>query len=82
MEIVHHLKKTILMSTTNHNMEEDIEGTTPSPSGTKDKSRHEDDSEKPSKVVKKEAIRESERENMTGKKGYNETPPTVPVKGK
>ncbi|KAA0992391.1 hypothetical protein [Dyadobacter aurulentus] len=67
------------MSTKTEN-EEDIEGSTPSPSGPKDHSRHQDDSDKPSKVLKKEAIRESEKDNMTGKKGYNETPPTVPVK--
>ena len=75
-------ENTKYMSTNNQNEEEDIEGTTPSPSGPKDKTRHDDDAEKPSKVVKKEAIQESEEENMTGKKGYNETPPTVPVKGK
>jgi len=61
------------------NEEEEIEGSTPSPSGPKDESRHEDDSAKPAKTVKKEAIKESEEDNMTGKKGYNETPPTVPV---
>ncbi|MCE6991730.1 hypothetical protein [Dyadobacter sp. CY323] len=70
------------MNTSKQNQTENIEGNTPSPSGPKDKTRHQDDSEKPSKVVKREAIEESEEENMTGKKGYNETPPTVPVKGK
>jgi hypothetical protein len=60
--------------------EEDIEGSTPAPAGPHDETRHRDDSKKPSKVLDKEAIDESESENMNGKKGYNETPPTVPVK--
>ncbi|CAG5067876.1 hypothetical protein DYBT9623_00603 [Dyadobacter sp. CECT 9623] len=68
------------MNTKPETQEEDIEGSSPSPAGPHDESRHEDDSAKPSKVVKKEAIKESEEDNMTGKKGYNETPPTVPVK--
>jgi len=58
----------------------EVEGGSPSPSGPHDESRHEDDSDKPSKVVKKESIQKSEKGDMTGKKGYNETPPTVPVK--
>ncbi|KQS30768.1 hypothetical protein [Dyadobacter sp. Leaf189] len=60
--------------------EKDIEGSSPSRPGPKGEAKHEDDSAKPQKTLKKEAIKESEEENMTGKKGYNETPPTVPVK--
>lgn len=59
---------------------EDVEGGSPSQGGNKDKNKHQDDSQKPSKVLKKESVKESESENMTGKKGYNETPPSVPVK--
>lgn len=62
------------------NGDEEIEGSTPSPSGPHDHSRHKDDAAKPAKVLKKEVIRASEAKNMTGKKGYNETPQTVPVK--
>ena len=58
----------------------EVEGGTPSPSGPHDEARQKDDSKKPSKVIKKEAIQKSEKGDMTGKKGYNETPPTVPVK--
>ena len=58
----------------------EVEGGSPSGSGPHDETRHEDDSKKPSKVVKKESIQKSEKGNMTGKKGYNETPSTVPVK--
>jgi hypothetical protein len=59
---------------------EDIEGGSPSKGGIKDKNKHKDDSLKSPKVLQKESVKESESENMTGKKGYNETPPTVPVK--
>lgn len=58
----------------------EVEGGTPSPSGPHDETRHDDDSDMPSEVVKDEAIEKSEDNNMTGEKGYNETPPTVPVK--
>ncbi|TLV02266.1 hypothetical protein [Dyadobacter luticola] len=68
------------MSKQTKNEEEEIEGSTPSPSGPHDESRHDDDSRKPAKTLKKEAINESESENMTDNKGYNETPPTVSVK--
>jgi hypothetical protein len=69
------------MNTENQNQEEDIEGSSPSrPRPKNDESKHKDDSAKPTKALKKETIKESEQENMTGKKGYNETPPTVPVK--
>ena len=57
-----------------------VEGGSPAPSGPHDENRHEDDSEKPAKTVKKDAIKNSEKDNMTDNKGYNETPPTVPVK--
>ncbi|NIJ53606.1 hypothetical protein [Dyadobacter arcticus] len=62
------------------NEDEEIEGSTPSPAGPRDGSKQKDDAQKPSKILKKDAINESEDENMTGQKGYNETPPTVPVK--
>ena len=58
----------------------EVEGGTPSPSGPHGESKQKDDSKKPAKMVKKEAIQKSEKGDMTGQKGYNETPPTVPVK--
>jgi hypothetical protein len=57
-----------------------VEGGSPSPSGPHDDKRHKDESERPAKTVKQDAIKNSEKDNMTGQKGYNETPPTVPVK--
>ncbi|MBE9461224.1 hypothetical protein ACFP1I_20560 [Dyadobacter subterraneus] len=61
-----------------------VEGGSPSRSGPKnpenDSVLQEDDSKRSSKEIKKEAINESESENMTNKKGYNETDPNVPVK--
>lgn len=61
-----------------------VEGGSPSRSGPKspenDAVLQEDDSKRSSKEIKKEAINESESENMTNKKGYNETDPNVPVK--
>ncbi|SKB48820.1 hypothetical protein [Dyadobacter psychrophilus] len=59
---------------------ENVEGGSPTHGGPKGKEKQKDDSAKPSKTLSKEAVKESEQENMTGKKGYNETPPTVPVK--
>lgn len=61
------------------NPSKEVEGGTPSPSGPNDETRHDDDSKKPAKALKKEVIQKSEKGNMTGKKGYNETPATVPV---
>ncbi|TDE14562.1 hypothetical protein [Dyadobacter psychrotolerans] len=58
----------------------EVEGGSPSPSGPHDETRHEDDAEKSPGVVKKDSIKNSEKDNMTDNKGYNETPPTVPVK--
>lgn len=57
-----------------------VEGGSPSPSGPPDKLKQKDDSKKPSKTVDKESVQKSEKGNMTDEKGYNETPPTVPVK--
>jgi hypothetical protein len=57
-----------------------VEGGTPSKSGPENDKRHIDDSKKPSKKVKQDAIENSEKDNVNGKKGYNETPPDVPVK--
>ncbi|WP_031529129.1 hypothetical protein [Dyadobacter crusticola] len=68
------------MNTKEKEDNKDIEGSSPSRPGPKGQQKHEDDSAKPQKTVKKDAIEESEEENMTDKKGYNETPPTVPVK--
>ena len=59
--------------------DKETEGGTPSPSGPHDETRHEDDAAKSSGTVKKDAIKNSEKDNMTDQKGYNETPPTVPV---
>jgi hypothetical protein len=59
---------------------ENVEGGSPTHGGPKGKVKQEDDAQKPSKTLSKEAVKESEQENMTGKKGYNETPPTVPIK--
>ena len=63
----------------NQSNNEDVEGGSPTQGGPKGKIKQEDDSQKPSKTLKKDAIKESESENMNDKKGYNETPPTVPV---
>jgi len=57
-----------------------VEGGSPSRSGPDDDIIQEDDSKRPSKEIKKEAIDESESENMTDQRGYNETDPNVPVK--
>lgn len=59
-----------------------VEGGSPSQGGPKGKQKQRDDAQKPSKQVDKEAVQKSEKVNMTQKKGYNETPATVPVKGK
>ncbi|MHA4741604.1 hypothetical protein [Dyadobacter sp. MSC1_007] len=59
-----------------------VEGGSPSHGGPKGKQKQQDDTQKPSKLLEKEAIQKSEKVNMTKKKGYNETPATVPVKGK
>lgn len=58
----------------------DIEGGTPVRSGPDDQVTQKDDSKKPPLQIKKEAINESEKENMTHNRGYNETDPKVPVK--
>ena len=61
--------------------DKEVEGGTPSPSGPHNyEPKQEDDSRRPSKVVKEESIQKSEKGNMTEENGYNETPPTVPVK--
>jgi hypothetical protein len=59
-----------------------VEGGSPSQGGPKGKAKQKDDSRKPSGLLKQESIQKSEKVNMTRKKGYNETPETVPVKGK
>lgn len=59
---------------------ENVEGGSPSTPTKPSEKKHKDDSAKPSSVVKKDAIRKSEKGNMNGKKGYNETPSNVPVK--
>ena len=58
----------------------EVEGGSPSKSGPDEKLKQKDDSKKPAKVVKQESINKSEKGNMTDESGYNETPPTVPVK--
>ena len=58
----------------------EIAGGSPTSGGPKSKSKQLDDSLKGSKTVMKEATNKSEKGNMTAKKGYNETPATVPVK--
>ncbi|GGM85182.1 hypothetical protein GCM10010967_16440 [Dyadobacter beijingensis] len=60
----------------------DVEGGSPSQGGLRSKAKQKDDSLQPSGKIKEEAIQKSEKGNMTKKKGYNETPETVPVKGK
>jgi hypothetical protein len=57
-----------------------VEGGSPAPSGPENGKKHKDDSKNPSKVVKEDAINNSEKDNVNGKKGYNELPPDVPVK--
>jgi len=64
------------MSTKKDNME----GGTPAKSGPDDDKRHQDDSKKSPKKVENDAIENSEKDNMNDQKGYNETPPDVPVK--
>lgn len=59
---------------------ENIEGGSPSGPTKPNEEKHKDDALKPSAEVKKEAILKSEKGNMNGKKGYNETPANVPVK--
>lgn len=59
-----------------------VEGGSPSDGGLRGKTKQEDDSRKPAGKLKQESIEKSEKGNMTQKKGYNETPETVPVKGK
>ncbi|MCF2443153.1 hypothetical protein L0657_04220 [Dyadobacter sp. CY345] len=56
-----------------------VEGGSPSKSGPDSGTIQEDDSKKPSKQIKKDAIDESEKENMNDHEGYNETDPNVPV---
>lgn len=58
----------------------EIAGGSPSASGPKGKAKHKDDSLKGTKTLENEAASKSEKGNMTQKKGYNETPATVPVK--
>jgi len=65
------------MSTENKN--KNVEGGSPSRSGPDDDIKQKDDSQKPSSQIKKDAIKESEEENMTDNRGYNETDPNVPV---
>lgn len=60
----------------------DVEGGSPSQGGPKGKVKQQDDSLEPAGQLKEESIKKSEKGNMTQKKGYNETPETVPVKGK
>lgn len=62
------------------NKNKNVEGGSPSRSGPDDDTLQRDDSKKPSKQIKQEAILQSESENMTHKRGYNETDPKVPVK--
>jgi len=62
------------------NKDQNVEGGSPSRSGPDDDILQKDGSKKPSKTIKKEAINQSEEENMTKKRGYNETDPNVPVK--
>lgn len=57
-----------------------VVGGSPSRSRPDNAILQEDDSKKTSKQIKEEAIRQSESENMTHKRGYNETDPKVPVK--
>ncbi|WP_215238851.1 hypothetical protein [Dyadobacter helix] len=57
-----------------------VEGGSPSRAPQNRETKQINDTAKPSKTLKKEAISKSEKGNMTGKKGYNETPGTVPVK--
>ncbi len=61
------------------NKNKNVEGGSPSRSGPDSDIIQEDDSKKPSKQIKKDAIHESEEENMTDHGGYNETDPNVPV---
>lgn len=57
-----------------------VVGGSPSRSRPDNAILQEDDSKKTSKQIKEESIRQSESENMTHKRGYNETDPKVPVK--
>jgi hypothetical protein len=57
-----------------------VAGGSPSSGGPKGKAKQKDDAAKPSKTLANETAAKSEKDNMTDNKGYNETPPTVPVK--
>lgn len=57
-----------------------IVGGTPAPSAPKAKNEHVTSRKKTSKQNEQEVINNSEKENMTHKRGYNEIPPNVPVK--
>jgi hypothetical protein len=60
--------------------EKQIAGGSPSAGGPKGKTKQRDDSQKGAETLNSESVKKSEKGNMTGKKGYNETPPDVPVK--
>jgi hypothetical protein len=51
-------------------------GGSPSAGAITGDSKHRDDSKMGSEKLKKEVVRKSEKQNLTQKKGYNETPAT------
>ncbi len=60
--------------------EKNVEGGTPVKPASNNPKKQKDDSKKPLSKNLKEGEEKSEKENMNKKKGYNETPPDVPVK--
>lgn len=58
---------------------DNVEGGSPSPSASNNSKRN-DEVKKSPETTKQEAINKSEKVNMNNNKGYNETPPDVPVK--
>ncbi|WP_025762149.1 hypothetical protein [Dyadobacter tibetensis] len=59
---------------------ENIAGGTPSTMNLPNPEKHEDDTDLPLDENLEEAEDQAEANNMNDKKGYNETPPQVPVK--
>ncbi len=60
--------------------EKNVEGGTPAKHADNNPIKQKDDSKKPLSENLKESEEKSEKGNMNNKKGYNETPPTVPIK--
>ncbi len=62
--------------------EKNIAGGTPVKHTGNNPNKQKDDAKKPLSENLKEGEEKSEKGNMNDQKGYNETPPTVPIKKK